>query len=71
MNKMSDSNEMKNLMQGLGKMMSADTPEEAESIFGKVFENEIAASENAPQLPDTIVIEYADGTKETLDTRSK
>jgi hypothetical protein len=59
-----DAESYKKLMEGLGKMLS--DPDNAEDAFNEMFKDQIAESENAPQMPDVLDIEYTDGTKERL-----
>ena len=60
--------DLDNIMKGLGKMLSSDKPDE---IFEQMFAKQIADAEKGPQMPDTIVLEYSDGTKETLTQKKQ
>ena len=59
-------NDAERMMQKLAKMMSNPDPEAG---FNEMFADQIKEASKGPQMPDTIVIEYNDGTKDTLRTK--
>ncbi len=61
-------NDAERMMKALGGMMSSD---DFEKDFNEIFAEQIAEAEKGPKMPDKIVIEYNDGSKDTLDTRNK
>ena len=64
---MSDQDDLKNITNGMAGLFGNDP----EGAFNEMFKDQIAEAEKGPSMPDTITLEYSDGTKETLTTKSK